>query len=92
MRSETQTKGAPSIGELRRYLARPRALGDLVDFAEALAPEAVRPTLYLLCSLHSTVNGSDDPAEARRWALFGALVTRYLFSVLELTGSRDLLI
>jgi hypothetical protein len=64
------------------------ALGALIDFADGLGPEAVRPALYQLCSLH-VIDGAPDDVELRRWAMVGALVTRYLFSIAHLPAKRD---
>jgi hypothetical protein len=84
----SRRRPTPSREELQRLLARRQTLGTLIDFAEALEPDDVEPALRLLCSFLAT-DGSGDAAQLRLWALLGALVTRYLFSIVALPRSRD---
>lgn len=78
----------PSRGELQRLLARRQTLGRLIDFADELSDSHVEPTLRLVCSI-LPVDGTGEVDEVRIWALFGALVTRYLFEIVRLPQSRD---
>lgn len=88
MRSANDKQNAPSLSELRRFVGRQRSLGDLIDFTDRIADDAVRPTLTLMCSL-LPANGSGEEVHLRVWALFGALITRYLFSVVKIPEGRD---
>ena len=88
MRSSRYKPAPPSLNQLQTLLGRQRTLGELVDFADGLDPMSVRPALRLMCSL-LPLNGLDSANELRVWALFGALLTRYLFMIARIPADRD---